>query len=37
MSGNHLTLAKRFGVNDMSGSLAQGSRSPNLLDIFYSE
>ena len=32
MSDNHLTLAKRFWVDDMPGSSVSGSRLSNLLD-----
>ena len=34
MSDNHLTLAKRFWVDDMPGSSVSGSRLSNLLETF---
>lgn len=34
MSDNHLTLAKRFWVDDMPGSSVAGSRLSNLLETF---
>lgn len=34
MSGNHLTLAKRFLVDDLPGASVSGSRLSNLLETF---